>query len=97
MRGLAVLDAVNEAQWELRLFSSDADWSNGEQMASMRNGSGDDSSCWFGRPGAAIVGFDHESSMSPHARTPASVWPGLLAGVPDAFRTSALEEAGLLD
>ncbi len=91
-RALAVLDAVLEQQWDLRVFSFDAAWGEKEQMGSMRNGSGDDWFCWFGSVGVAIVGFDHESPMSPHARQPPSLWPGLLDDVPAVFLADVLEE-----
>ena len=81
-RALAVLDAIMEPRWDLRLFSFDAAWHEGEQMASLRDGSGDNWFCWLGPPGAAIVGFAHE----------AAVRPGLLDGVPDVFRAGVLEE-----
>lgn len=92
LRALAVLDAVMSEEWESRYFSFDPAWSDGEQMGSMRNGSGDDWFCWFGPPGAAIVGFDHESGMSPYRVDPPELWPGLLDGVPEAFRAPVLEE-----
>jgi len=43
-RGLATIDAMLSAEWELRYFSFNAHWSAGQRMASMRNGSGDE---WF--------------------------------------------------
>lgn len=91
-RALAVLDCVMADDWESRYYSFDPAWAEGEQMASMRNGSGDDWFCWFGAPGAAIVGFDHESALSPYAQRLPGLVPGLLDGIPDAFRTPVLEE-----
>ncbi len=91
-RALAVLDAVMSRDWESRYYSFDPAWSDDEQMASMRNGSGDDWFCWFGPPGAAIVGFDHESPMSTYVHDPPALWPGLLSGVPKAFTRPVLEE-----
>lgn len=91
-RALAVLDAVMSEDWESRYYSFDAAWDKGERMASMRNGSGDDWFCWFGAPGSAIVGFAHESPMSPYAQDPPALWPGLLDDIPDVFRAPVLDE-----
>jgi hypothetical protein len=92
-RALAVLDTMMSEEWDSRYFSFDPAWSEGEQMGSMRNGSGDDWYCWFGAAGAAIVGFDHESDMSPYHEDPPELWPGLIEPVPEAFREPVLEEA----
>jgi hypothetical protein len=92
-RSLAVLDAILSPDWERRYYSFDPAWGeSGEAMASMRNGSGDEWFCWFGPPGAAIVGCDHESPMSPWAREPKAVWPGLADGLPEAFAEPVLRE-----
>lgn len=91
-RSFAVLDAIMTAEWQWRYYSFDPHWADGEEMASMRNGSGDDWFCWFGTPGAAIVGFDHESSMSPYVFDPPSLWPGLIDDAPGAFRGRVLNE-----
>ncbi len=77
---------------EYQYYSFDPAWDTEEAMASMRNGSGDDWFCWFGAPGAAIVGFDHESPMSPYAREPRGLWPGLTDGIPEAFVAPVLKE-----
>jgi hypothetical protein len=92
-RSLAVLDAILSPDWEYRYYSFDPSWGDDEAVASMRNGSGDDWFCWFGPPGAAILGFDHESSMSPYALAPRRLWPGLTKGLPDAFVAAVLHEA----
>lgn len=63
---LAVLDAVRSPEWELRYFSYDADWAPGEQMASVRDGSGDEYAIVSTRHGAWARGFAHESPMSPY-------------------------------
>ena len=86
-RSIAMLDAILSPEWEYRYFSFNSNWdgTHGERMASMRNGSGDHYFAVFGRSGAIIKGFDHEALMSPWARTPQAVWPGLLDTVPKEF------------
>jgi hypothetical protein len=91
-RALAVLDAVIGDEPEMRYFAFDAAWDEGEEMASMDNGSGDNWFAWFGTFGAAIIGFDHESSMSPYAQDPPALWPGLFDGVPEGFRAPVIDE-----
>ena len=58
---LAMIDAIICPEWEYRYFSYDAHWDAGEEVASMRNGSGDDWFLLFGPSGAAIKGLAHES------------------------------------
>ena len=41
-RSMAVLEAIMSPEWSSRYHSFDAGWSPGEEMASMRNGSGDE-------------------------------------------------------
>ncbi|HPH64198.1 MAG TPA: hypothetical protein PLF40_00560 [Kofleriaceae bacterium] len=61
-KALACLDAILCPEWEHRYYSFNAQWAPNEQMASMRNGCGDE---WFmlfdaqGRVG--LKGFAHES------------------------------------
>lgn len=43
-QSLAMLDAILCPEWEYRYYSFNAAWGPGREMASMRNGSGDD---WF--------------------------------------------------
>lgn len=61
-KALAMLDAIVSPDWECRHYSFNAHWGYGEEMASMRNGSGDDWFLLFGSFGAAIKGFAHEAS-----------------------------------
>lgn len=83
-RSMAVLEAVLSSEWSSRYHSFDADWSPGEEMASMRNGSGDEYSIVFSAAGAYIRGFDHEAVMSPYGND--GPWPGVLDSVPHVFR-----------
>lgn len=86
-RALAMLDAVLSPEWEPRYHSFDAHWGEGEQRASMRDGSGNEYAVVFSPAGAVAEGFDHESPMSPWARVDGDpeVWPGVLDELPAAF------------
>ncbi len=92
-QSLAVLDAILGADWEHRYFSFDAHWDDGEQLASMRNGSGAEYSIVFSRAGAYVRGFDHESSLSPWAQSPPALWPGLVDDVPTELEAAVTEPA----
>jgi hypothetical protein len=63
-KALAMLDAIIAPDWEDRYYSYNQNWCAGEEMASMRNGSGDDWFILFGEFGAAIKGLDHESKIA---------------------------------
>ena len=60
MRSLAVLDAIMSPEWEYRYYSYDVEWGVGENMGSIRNGSGDDVFVLFNKAGAFVKGFAHE-------------------------------------
>ncbi|WP_329384360.1 hypothetical protein [Streptomyces sp. NBC_01716] len=91
-RSLAVLDTILSPDWEYRYYSFDSAWAEGEEMASMRNGSGDDYSIVFSPVGAYVRGFDHESPMSPYVND-GELWPGVMDEVPTAFRSWVEEPA----
>lgn len=94
---LAALDVILSPDWESRYFSYDTSWSEGEEMASMRNGSGDEYSIVFGGGGVYIRGFDHESPLSPWAQPVPRVVPGLTDDVPSSLRQHVNEPAFSLD
>ena len=96
-QSLAILDAIIEPEWEYRYFSFNSKWDTDEQMASMRNGQGDEWFCVFSKAGAFLKGFDHESMMSPWNANPRAVWTGILDQVPDAFKPYAAEPAFSMD
>lgn len=54
-RSLAMLDAILCPDWEGRYYSFKAGWAAGEEMASMRNGSGDEYSIVFSAAGAYVL------------------------------------------
>jgi hypothetical protein len=90
-RALAMLDAILSPDWESRYYSYDAAWSDDEEMASMRDGSGGDYSIVFSQAGALVRCFDHESVMSPYVT--GALWPGLVESVPEAFAGCVAEPA----
>jgi hypothetical protein len=84
-QSLAMLDAIMMPDWEYRYYSFDANWSDEEMLASMRNGSGDSFFILFNSSGAIIKGFAHESAMAAHTADTGEIWPGVLDGVPPEF------------
>lgn len=93
LQSLAMLDAILSPEWEYRYYSFNTRWSPGEQMGSMRNGSGDDFFALFNHAGCFLKGFDHEAAMSPYALDPPTVWPGVLEGVPPELAAGLSEPA----
>lgn len=84
-QSLALLDAIMSPEWEYRYYSFNSKWAEGEMMASMRNGSGDEYFVLFNSQGAIMKGFAHESLMSPWSSVSEQVWPGVLDQVPAEF------------
>ncbi|MFI1212629.1 hypothetical protein ACH4UV_34165 [Streptomyces sp. NPDC020802] len=91
-RSLAMLDAILSPDWESRYHSFNAGWAAGEEMASMRTGSGDEYSIVFSAAGGYIRGFSHESAMSPYGND-YEPWPGVIDEVPEAFHRFVEEPA----
>ncbi|WP_328791805.1 MULTISPECIES: hypothetical protein [unclassified Streptomyces] len=91
-RSLAMLDAILSPDWESRYYSFNAAWAVGEEMASMRDGSGDAYSIVFSAAGGYIRGFGHETAMNPYGNGGAP-WPGVIDEVPEAFRPFVEEPA----
>ncbi|MFI9045942.1 hypothetical protein [Streptomyces sp. NPDC053427] len=89
-RSLAMVEAVLDPEGE-RYHSFSATWSETEEIASMRNGSGDEFDIVFSTAGAYVRGFDHESPMSPYVND--GPWPGVVDAVPEVFRQHVLEPA----
>jgi hypothetical protein len=63
-KSIAMLDAILCPEWEFRYYSFNSQWGPGEEMASMRNGSGDDWFLLFDPHGAALKGFAHEYPLA---------------------------------
>jgi hypothetical protein len=92
-QSLAMLDAILSPQWEFRYYSFNTHWSPGQEMASMRNGEGDDYFAVFNKHGAIIKGFAHESPISPYNRLRPGIQPGVLDSVPAIFASFLSEPA----
>jgi hypothetical protein len=88
-QSLAMLDAIVSPEWEFRYYSFDAHWGAGEEMASMRNGCGDDWFLLMDRAGAALKGLAHESELAGDATLAAEVQ----RQVPPAFASFLGEPA----
>lgn len=63
-----------------RYHSFGVNWGPGEEVASMRNGSGDEFDIVFSAAGAYIRGFAYEAMMSPYGND--GPWPGVLDSFP---------------
>lgn len=59
-QSLAMLDAILSPEWDYRYYSFNSAWGPEQEMASMRNGSGDEWFLLLDQAGAAIKGFAHE-------------------------------------
>ncbi|WP_328555325.1 hypothetical protein [Streptomyces sp. NBC_00358] len=92
-RSMAMAEAILNPDGDC-VHSYSARWSETEEAASMRNGSGDEYDIVFAPDGAYIRGFDHESPLSPyrHEDVP-QPWPGVLDAVPETFRRHVDEPA----
>lgn len=90
---LAALDAIVMPDWERRYYSYDVNWGDMEELASMRDGSGNEYSVVFAGGGAFIRGFDHESKLSPWQRMPPSPHVELFQGLPAEFSEYVNEES----
>lgn len=97
-QSLAVLDMIVEPKWESRYYSyAVRAWDGAAELASMRNGSGDEYSIVFLPDGAVYVrGFAHESPMSP-AVNDEELYPGLIDGLPERFLRWVTEPAFMFD
>lgn len=96
-RSLAMLEAILCPEWEYRYYSFTAHWNEGEMMASMRNGSGDEYFILFHSAGAIIKGFAHEAPMTPYTFDPPRVWPGVLDAVPEIFASFLAQPAFVIN
>ncbi len=93
LQSMAMLDAILCPEWEFRYYSFNAMWSSGEQMGSMRNGSGDDWFAHFSPAGCWLKGFAHEYPMTSYRESPPRAWPGVLDAVPNEFEGCLTEPA----
>ena len=86
-QSLAMLDAILSPEWDYRYFSFNSTWALGEEMASMRNGSGDDWFLLLSATGAALKGFAHELAVD------ASFYQNIRDQVPALFSSFLGEPA----
>ncbi|MEV6592464.1 hypothetical protein [Streptomyces acidicola] len=92
-RSMAMAEAIVNPGGE-RFYSFNPSWSQTEELASMRNGSGDEIDIVFSPAGAYIRGFDHESPFSPyHHDDVPEPWPGVVDSVPAVFQQYIHEPA----
>lgn len=87
-QSLAALDAIMSPDWEYRYYSFDSKWNEGQQMASMRNGSGDRWFSFFSKHGAALLGLAHESPQY----TPNNPKPWVFDQLPPEFNKGLRNE-----
>lgn len=92
-RAFAMLDAIIGYGSRFPVYTFDAAWSPGAEVASWRNGAGDEWDVVFTAGGAWIRGFDHESPMSPYQDDDLALWPGLVEDVPEVFAPLVTEPA----
>jgi hypothetical protein len=91
-KALAALDLIISPEWEYRYYSFNAKWGVGEQIASMRNGSGDDWFLIFHEDGwAGLKGLTHESDAWSEGGPKLSA--ALQSVIPSALREFATEPA----
>jgi hypothetical protein len=88
-QSLAMLDAILYPAWEGRYYSFNSTWNAGEQLASMRNGSGDDWFLLFNDAGAVIKGYAHEAPLAKDLSFPLLIQ----RGVPSDFKEFLNEPA----
>lgn len=68
-----MLDAIICREWDYRYYSYNSKWSANEEMASMRNGCGDEWFLLFNPVGAALKGLAHESPRAGDDSFPAQI------------------------
>jgi hypothetical protein len=83
LRTFAMLDTIVAPS--ARSFEWHPRWNKHEQVGAFRDGEGNYFFAWFGRRGALVRGFDHESRMSPFRKDPPEIWPGMFDGVPKSL------------
>ena len=92
-QSIAVLDCILEPDYEFRYYSYNSKWDNNEELASMRDGSGDSCFILFTMSGAIIKGFVHESLFGNYAISKGEPWPNIYNSIPDEFKEFISEPA----
>lgn len=93
LQQMAAIESVFAIEYGASQFEFHPQWDRSEQMGAFKNGSGDEIYAHFTQSGCIIIGFAHESAMSPYRTIPPELWPGLLSGVPVEFKESLAEPA----
>ncbi|RKE22064.1 hypothetical protein BX266_5476 [Streptomyces sp. TLI_171] len=86
-KAMAMLDAVLSPEWQ----SYETRWAPGEEIASMRDGSGNDYVIVFSATGVYAQACNHESPISAYRVSPPTPWPGLFDSLAEVFRSLAQE------
>ncbi len=87
----AALDAILMPDWEFRYFSFNSQWDSGEQMASLRDGSGSHHFVLFRESGVFVKGFDVDSPLNTPYTNATVDWRTSM--VPDDLRVALNEPA----
>ena len=87
-QSLAVLDAILSPEWEYRYYSFNQAWADGEMMASMRDGSGDQWFALFCAAGVALHGVVRDAPTF----QPGHPLPAIFNSLPMAFHANLLHE-----
>lgn len=93
LQQMAAIESVLAIEYGESRFEFHPQWDRSEQMGAFKNGSGDEVFAHFTHSGCVIIGFAHESKMSPYRTNPPELWPGLLSDVPVEFKASLDEPA----
>lgn len=92
-QSIALLDAILEPNWEFRYYSYNSKWAPDEELASMRDGSGDSYFILFNQQGVIVKGYSHESILGKYAAEHGYSYPGILEQVPSDFQNFVEEPA----
>ena len=93
LQQMSALESVFAIEYGESQFEFHPKWNRSEQMGAIKNGSGDELFAHFTKSGCCIIGFAHESAMSPYRTKPPVPWPGLFSSVPAEFKASLDEPA----
>jgi hypothetical protein len=93
LQQMAAIESVFAIEYGASQFEFHPKWDRSEQLGAFKNGSGDELFAHFTPSGCIIIGFAHESRMSPYRTSPPELWPGLLSDVPVEFQASLDEPA----
>ena len=75
LKSIAILDAIISPEWESRYFSYNSKWSDSEEMASMRDGSGNEWFLWLHDNVMAWKFLDHELGIEKNIESIISQFP----------------------